>query len=148
MATRQEIYYLGVRQTEGLVASLGDLLQLAVAIGALAVSAGLMATDLADYLVDRGVAFRDAHKAVGSIVREAEQSGAELHTLPKAVFAAAHPAFGDDVFDALSPVRSVERREVDGGTGPAAVKRQLAAARASLAPLPEARGNELTVMAG
>ena len=48
----------------------------------------------------------------------------------------------------MSPVRSVERREVDGGTGPEAVKRQIVAARASLAPLPEARGNELTVMAG
>jgi argininosuccinate lyase len=113
-----------------------------------AVSSVMMATDLADYLVDRGVAFRDAHRAVGTIVREAEEKGVELHTLPKAVFAAAHPAFGDDVFDALSPVRSVERREVDGGTGPEAVKRQIVAARASLAPLPEARGNVLTVMAG
>jgi argininosuccinate lyase len=113
-----------------------------------AVSSVMMATDLADYLVDRGVAFREAHRAVGSIVREAEVQGVELHELPKAVFTQAHPAFGDDVFDALSPVRSVERREVDGGTGPEAVKRQIVAARASLAPLPEARGNELTVMAG
>jgi argininosuccinate lyase len=113
-----------------------------------AVSSVMMATDLADYLVDRGVAFRDAHKAVGTLVREAEDSGVELHTLPRASFTAAHSAFGDDVFDALSPVRSLERREVDGGTGPEAVRRQLVAARASLAPLPESRGNELTVMAG
>ena len=113
-----------------------------------AVSSVMMATDLADYLVDRGVAFRDAHKAVGMLVREAEEGGVELHTLPRASFAAAHSAFGDDVFDALSPVRSLERREVDGGTGPEAVRRQLVAARASLAPLPESRGNELTVMAG
>jgi argininosuccinate lyase len=113
-----------------------------------AVSSVMMATDLADYLVDRGVAFREAHKAVGSLVREAEEGGVELHTLPRASFAKAHSAFGDDVFEALSPARSLERREVDGGTGPEAVRRQLAAARLSLAPLPETRGNELTVMAG
>jgi argininosuccinate lyase len=113
-----------------------------------AVSSVMMATDLADYLVDRGVAFREAHKAVGSLVREAEDGGVELHTLPRASFAKAHSAFGDDVFEALSPARSLERREVDGGTGPEAVRRQLAAARVSLAPLPETRGNELTVMAG
>jgi argininosuccinate lyase len=113
-----------------------------------AVSSVMMATDLADYLVDRGVAFRDAHRAVGSIVREAEVRGVELHELPKAVFAQAHAAFGDDVFEALSPVRSVERREVDGGTGPEAVKRQLVAAKASLAPAAESRGNELAVRAG
>ena len=113
-----------------------------------AVSSVMMATDLADYLVDRGVPFRDAHKAVGALVREAEEGGVELHTLPRASFTTAHAAFADDVFDALSPVRSLERREVDGGTGPEAVRRQLVAARASLAPLPESRGNELTVMAG
>ena len=112
------------------------------------VSSVMMATDLADYLVDRGVAFREAHKSVGALVREAEALGLELHTLPKATYAAAHPKFGDDVFDALSPMRSVERREVEGGTGPDAVRRQLAAARASLAPGVEGRGNELSVMAG
>lgn len=113
-----------------------------------AVSSVMMATDLADYLVDRGIAFRDAHKAVGSLVREAEVSGVELHELPLATFKAAHSAFGDDVLDALSARASLERREVDGGTGPEAVKRQIAAARASLAPVSEARGNELAVANG
>ena len=94
-----------------------------------AVSAGLMATDLADYLVDRGVAFRDAHSAVGKLVREAEAAGVELDGLPHASFAAAHPAFGPDVFDALTPERSLARRNLAGGTGPAAVQEQLAAAR-------------------
>jgi argininosuccinate lyase len=110
-----------------------------------AVSSVMMATDLADYLVDRGVSFREAHQSVGAIVRQAEAAGQELHTLPKSAFAAAHPKFGDDV---LSPMRSVERRDIEGGTGPVAVKRQLAAARAALAPTAEARGNELSVMAG
>ena len=94
-----------------------------------AVSAGLMATDLADYLVDRGVAFRDAHSAVGKLVREAEAAGVELDGLPHASFAAAHPAFGPDVFDALTSERSLARRNLAGGTGPAAVQEQLAAAR-------------------
>jgi argininosuccinate lyase len=106
-----------------------------------AVSSVMMATDLADYLVDRGVAFREAHRSVGAIVREAEVRGTELHTLPRSVYVNAHPKFGDDVFDALSPMRSVERREVEGGTGPEAVRQQLAAARASLAPA-VSRGND------
>lgn len=97
-----------------------------------AVSSVMMATDLADYLVDRGVPFRDAHKAVGSIVREAEARGVELHALPPEVYHTAHPTFGADVQEALSPLQSVKRRNVDGGTGPDAVRRQLEAARAAI----------------
>lgn len=108
-----------------------------------AVTSVMMATDLADYLVDRGVTFRDAHRAVGTLVREAEVAGVELHTLPKSAFSEAHSAFGDDVFDALSPINSIERRDVEGGTGPRAVRAQLEAARASLVGTPETRGNEL-----
>ena len=93
-----------------------------------AVSAGLMATDLADYLVDRGVPFRDAHTAVGKLVREAEGAGLELDGLPPASFGAAHPAFGADVMDALKPERSLARRNLPGGTGPDAVRDQLQAA--------------------
>lgn len=95
-----------------------------------ALSAGLMATDLADYLVDRGVPFREAHAAVGKLVREAEQSGTDLDALPAASFAAAHGAFGPDVRDALLPRNSLARRNLPGGTGPDAVRDQLAAARA------------------
>ena len=94
-----------------------------------AVSAGLMATDLADYLVDRGVAFRDAHTAVGKLVREAEEAGVELDKLPPSSFAAAHASFGADVADALRPEQSLARRNLPGGTGPDAVRDQLAAAR-------------------
>ena len=94
-----------------------------------AVTAGLMATDLADYLVDRGVTFREAHGAVGRLVREAEAAGVDLDDLPHAAFAAAHRAFGPDVLEALMPERSLARRNLPGGTGPAAVQEQLAAAR-------------------
>jgi argininosuccinate lyase len=104
-----------------------------------ALSSGLMATDLADHLVDRGVAFRDAHGAVGRLVREAEEAGVELSALPASSFRAAHPAFGDDVLTALEPERSLARRDLPGGTGPRAVSEQLRAARAALESLPGAR---------
>ena len=97
-----------------------------------AVTAGLMATDLADYLVDRGVTFRDAHSAVGKLVREAEAAAVELDALPLASFSSAHPVFGSDVLEALKPERSIDRRNLAGGTGPSAVKDQRAAAIAAL----------------
>jgi argininosuccinate lyase len=97
-----------------------------------ALSSTMMATDLADYLVRKGATFREAHGAVGQLVRSCEEHGSELHTLPFAEFAAAHPLFDDDVFDALSAYRSVEHREVEGGTGPAAVRAQLEAAQRAL----------------
>ena len=52
------------------------------------------------------------------------------------------------MFDALSPRASVERREVDGGTGPAAVRAQLDAAQAALHPVETPRGNELRLHVG
>jgi argininosuccinate lyase len=82
--------------------------------------------------VDRGVTFRDAHSAVGKLVREAESGGVELDALPLASFSSAHPVFGSDVLEALKPERSIERRNIAGGTGPGAVKDQLAAAIAAL----------------
>ena len=97
-----------------------------------AVTSTMMATDLADYLVRRRVTFRDAHSAVGRLVREAEENGSELAALPFASFAAAHSAFGQDVLTELEPEASLAHRELPGGTGPRAVRDQLAAARASL----------------
>jgi argininosuccinate lyase len=109
-----------------------------------AVSSLMMATDLADYLVARGVSFREAHGSVGQLVRESLETETELHALPFSSFEKAHDAFGRDVYEALSPTASIERRDVPGGTGPVAVRAQLDAARASLRPSWDvARGNEL-----
>ena len=94
-----------------------------------ALSAGLMATDLADYLVIKGVSFRDAHAAVGALVRESEEKGCELSSLPPSAFTSAHPKFGEDAKGWLSPEKSITRREISGGTGPRAVQDQLSAAR-------------------
>jgi len=93
------------------------------------VSGGLMATDLADYLVRKRVTFRDAHGAVGRLVREAEEAGVELWDLPFASFAAAHPAFAQDVLEELKPETSLSHREIPGGTGPKAIQVQIAQAK-------------------
>ena len=94
-----------------------------------ALSSTMMATDLADYLVRKGATFREAHGAVGRLVRQCEDEQLELHTLPLAAFSAAHPLFGQDVFNALSARQSVEQREIEGGTGPGAVREQIEAAQ-------------------
>ena len=110
-----------------------------------ALSSTMMATDLADYLVRRGVTFREAHGAVGKLVRESESSGIELWDLPFGSFTAAHASFADDVIHALNPQQSVLHREVEGGTGPAAVQKQLEAARSALLPPPAPRSSNTGV---
>ncbi len=97
-----------------------------------AVSSAMMATDLADYLVRRGATFREAHGAVGVLVRAAEEGGIELDALPAARFAAAHALFGEDARAALSAEASIAARDIAGGTGPNAVAAQLVQARQSL----------------
>ena len=98
----------------------------------LALSSTMMATDLADYLVKKGSSFRQAHEAVGSLIREAEQRGCELGELSMDSFAAANPLFGADIYESLDPENSIARREIPGGTGPEAIRAQIGAARAAL----------------
>jgi argininosuccinate lyase len=105
----------------------------------------MMATDLADYLVRKGATFREAHGAVGRLVRESETTGQELQSLPFASFTSAHASFNDDVYEALSAERSVLQREVEGGTGPAAVRAQIEAAQAVLAPPPPPRSTNVVL---
>ena len=96
-----------------------------------ALSSTMMATDLADYLVGKGATFRDAHEAVGSLIREAEGKGCELTALPHESFRQANSLFGDDVMDALDPAKSVARRDLPGGTGPEGLRAQIEAAVAA-----------------
>ncbi len=113
-----------------------------------ALSTSMMATDLADYLVEKGASFREAHAAIGSLIRESEREGCELDALPVSSFGKAHPLFGEDVLEWLDPSRSVSRRDVPGGTGPTAVSAQIRSAREALWPVTEiARGNELVLRA-
>jgi len=97
-----------------------------------AVSSAMMATDLADYLVRRGATFREAHGAVGGLIRRIEAEKCELHDLPQSAFTEAHRLFGEDVFQALGALHSLEQREVEGGTGPESVLKQLEAARSAI----------------
>lgn len=90
------------------------------------------ATDLADYLVGKGVPFRDAHDQVGRIVRRAIELGTALEELSLAELRAHAPACGEDVFAALSLGSGLKRREVQGGTGPAGVAAALDHAKARL----------------
>lgn len=97
-----------------------------------AVEAHMLATDLADYLVERGVPFRQAHAAVGQAVRRAEALGVALTHLPLAEYQAIHPAFGADLMQVLQVERALERRSASGGTAPQAVREQLALAKTIL----------------
>ncbi|MGZ5846238.1 MAG: argininosuccinate lyase [Ramlibacter sp.] len=90
------------------------------------------ATDLADYLVKKGLPFRDAHEIVAHAVKAAQQQGCDLSELPLAALQQFHAAIGQDVYDVLSLRGSVEARNVVGGTATEQVRRQIAAHRAAL----------------
>jgi argininosuccinate lyase len=93
----------------------------------------LLATDLADYLVRKGVAFRAAHHAVGAVVRLAEEQGKALDALALADVKQIHPAFGRDWVDSFDLKKAMARRTGTGMPGPAQVQRQLARWRKALA---------------
>ena len=113
-----------------------------------ALSSTMMATDLADYLVGKGITFREAHEAVGNLIREAETRGCELTDLPPEVFSSAHRFFEAEAMECLDPAQSVSRRGVPGGTGPDAVRAQIAAAETAIRPVRDTpRGNELSLRA-
>jgi argininosuccinate lyase len=90
------------------------------------------ATDLADYLVKKGLPFRDAHEAVAHAVKEAMRQGLDLSALPLATLQRFHPSIGEDVFAVLSPRGSLAARDVCGGTAPAQVRAQVERHRARL----------------
>ena len=90
------------------------------------------ATDLADYLVKKGLAFRDAHELVARVVREAIEQRVDLAALPLETLQRFHPAIGADVGEVLSLRGSLDARNVVGGTAPAQVRAQIARHRARL----------------
>ena len=90
------------------------------------------ATDLADYLVRKGVAFRDAHDVVARAVREAERAGVDLSALPLEKLRSFSGKIGPDVKRVLTLEGSVAARRHPGGTAPAEVRRAVARARKRL----------------
>jgi argininosuccinate lyase len=83
------------------------------------------ATDLADYLVKKGLPFRDAHEAVAHAVKVALQKGVDLSQLPLSTLQGLHPGIEADVFEVLSLRGSLNARDVLGGTAPAQVRAQI-----------------------
>jgi argininosuccinate lyase len=90
------------------------------------------ATDLADYLVKKGLPFRDAHETVAHAVKAAATHACDLSELPLAVLQGFHPAIEKDVYECLSLRGSLNARNTLGGTAPAQVRAQLARHRARL----------------
>ena len=84
------------------------------------------ATDLADYLVKKGLPFRDAHEVVAHAVKAAVTHGCDLSELPLTVLQGFNPSIKKDVYECLSLRGSLNARNTLGGTAPAQVRAQIA----------------------
>jgi argininosuccinate lyase len=96
----------------------------------------LLATDVADYLVERGVPFREAHHAVGVLVKQAETAGVPLPQLPLESVQAVNKAFAADWIECFDLGRAMRKRERTGMPGPRQVVREIARWRKALANHP------------
>ncbi len=90
------------------------------------------ATDLADYLVKKGLPFRDAHEVVAHAVKTAQTQNLDLSELPLAALQQFNPAIQADVFECLSLVGSLNARNTLGGTAPSQIRQQIARHHARL----------------
>ena len=90
-----------------------------------AIDSFMMATDLADYLVSKGIPFRETHAIAGKAVREAGEKNVGLEELSLEVYQALCPAFEADVYQVFDPMKSVEKRNAIGGTSLQSVKKQI-----------------------
>jgi argininosuccinate lyase len=88
----------------------------------------ILATDLADYLVGKGVPFREAHGIVGQLVQYVTEKGKAFRDLSISEYKSFSPLFGEDVCS-ITVEASLGARNVPGGTGPGQVAQQLARAR-------------------
>ncbi|MFC4183356.1 argininosuccinate lyase [Saccharococcus thermophilus] len=87
------------------------------------------ATELADYLANKGVPFREAHEIVGKLVLTCIEKGVFLADLPLDVYKEASPLFEEDIYEALKPYTAVNRRNSAGGTGFSEVRKALEKAK-------------------
>ncbi len=90
-----------------------------------AIDSFMMATDLADYLVDKGIPFRETHSIAGKAVRVAGEKNVGLEELSLEAYQALSPAFEADVYQVFDPLKSVEKRNAIGGTSLQSVKNQI-----------------------
>ena len=85
-----------------------------------------LATDAAEYLVEKGVPFREAHEAVGAAAAHATREGKALAALTPLEWRSFHPQFAPDVVKRFDAEKSLARREITGAPGPRQVRKQLA----------------------
>ena len=90
-----------------------------------AIDSTMMATDLADYLVDKGIPFRETHAIAGKAVRAALESQLGLEQMPLEAYQALSPAFEADVYQVFDPLSSIQKRNAIGGTSLQSVKNQI-----------------------
>ncbi|GAB4567882.1 MAG: argininosuccinate lyase [Anaerolineales bacterium] len=90
-----------------------------------AIDSTMMATDLADYLVAKGVPFREAHSLAGKVVRAADEKNARMEQLPLEAYQAISPVFEADVYQVFDPLGSINKRNTVGGTSLQSVKNQI-----------------------
>jgi len=90
-----------------------------------AASGLLLATDVADYLVSRGMPFRQAHEVVGAMVRQLLADGRDIEALSVAEWQAFSPLFADDVKTRVTALASVQARRTPQSTNPDAVQARL-----------------------
>jgi argininosuccinate lyase len=88
-------------------------------------TADMLATDLAEYLVRKGVPFRETHHISGAAVKLAEDRQVSLHELSNGDFKSLHPSFDDDVSSVWSFETSIENRNTPGGTSKSSVTAQI-----------------------
>ena len=96
----------------------------------------LAATDVADYLVEKGVPFRDAHHLTGTLVRRCLDSSTDPAELPLEELRRLSPAFDDGYYALHDPAAQLARKRSRGGSAPARVREQLALARQALSARP------------
>ncbi len=92
----------------------------------------LVATDLADYLVTKGMTFRKAHQLVGDMILSAKEKEKELHQLDLSEMRRFSTLIEEDVYEWLDTLSCIKRRDIKGGTGPEAVKKALVKAKEEL----------------
>jgi argininosuccinate lyase len=97
-----------------------------------AIDVTMMATDLADFLVERGVPFREAHGIIGELVKRVIKEGKALDTLPIGTYKAICPVFDETIYSVFNPQQSVSRRKSFGGTAPEAVIVQIECAKGAM----------------
>lgn len=92
----------------------------------------MLTTDMADYLVNRGVPFREAHHKIGELVRYSEENNISLSKIPLSVYQNISPEFGENIQGVIDFKQAINKKDSEGGTAPKAVAKQIEIAKEKL----------------